>query len=133
MAERQRNRFLGLPTNEVSLLKHCTLADDDIEHVRERRPPENQLGFALQLCAFSCQSRLLKSDEVIREEMSRFIAAQLGLKPVDLLPDAVRKETRREILVALRRNYRYRMFKGKRARRSGETRSEELGVPYQRL
>ncbi len=78
---------------------------------------KNQLGFALQLCAFRFPGRLLKSGEVIPEDVSRFIAAQLGLKPDDLLPYAVREETRREHLVALRRIYGYRMFKGKRVRR----------------
>lgn len=117
LAERQRTRLFDLPTDKASLLKHYTLADDDIEHVRERRRPENQLGFALQLCAFRFPGRLLKSGEVIPEDVSRFIAAQLGLKPDDLLPYAVREETRREHLVALRRIYGYRMFKGKRVRR----------------
>ena len=69
--------------DKASLLKHYTLADDDIEHVRERRRSEKQLG----------------------------------LKQDDLLPYAVREGTRREHLVALRRIYAYRMFKGKRVRR----------------
>ena len=49
LAARQRTCLFDLPTDKASLLKHYTLADDDIEHVRERRRPENQLGFALQL------------------------------------------------------------------------------------
>ena len=117
LAERQRTRLFDLPTDEASLLKHYTLADDDIEHVRERRRPENQLGFALQLCAFRLPGRLLKAGEAIPEDVSRFIAAQLGLKPDDLLPYAVREETRREHLVALRGIYGCRMFKGKHVRR----------------
>ena len=86
LTERQRAALIDLPTDEASLLQHYTLADDDIEHIRERRRPENQLGFALQLCAFRCPGRLLKPGEVIPEEVSRFIEAQLGLKPDDLLP-----------------------------------------------
>ncbi|MYK30523.1 MAG: Tn3 family transposase [Boseongicola sp. SB0670_bin_30] len=116
LTERQRAALIDLPTDEASLLQHYTLADDDIEHIRERRRPENQLGFALQLCAFRCPGRLLKPGEVIPEEVSRFIAAQLGLTPDDLLPYAVREETRREHLGALRGIYGYRMFTGKRAR-----------------
>ena len=60
--------------------------------------------------------RLLKPGEVIPEEESRFIAAQLGLKPDDLLPYAAREETRHEHLATLRRIYGYRMFTGKCAR-----------------
>ena len=51
LTARQRAALFDLHTDEASLLQHYTLADDDIEHVRERRRPENQLGFALQLCA----------------------------------------------------------------------------------
>ena len=46
LAERHHTRLFDLPTDETSLLKHYTLADDDIGHVRERRRPEKQLGFA---------------------------------------------------------------------------------------
>ncbi len=108
--------LIDLPTDEASLLQRYTLADDDIEHIRERRRPENQFGSALQLCAFRCPGRLLKPGEVIPEEVSRFIAAQLGLTPDDLLPHAVREETRREHLGALRGICGYGMFTGKRAR-----------------
>jgi len=117
LVEHQRTRLLDLPTHAVSLLTHYTPADDDIEHIRERRRPENQLGFALQLCAFRFPGRLLTAGGVIPEDVSRFIAAQLGLKPDDLLPYAVREETRREHLVVLRGIYGYRMFKGKHVRR----------------
>ena len=41
-----------LPTDEATLLRHYTLSDDDIEHIRVRRGGHNRLGFALQLCAF---------------------------------------------------------------------------------
>ena len=46
-----------LPTDEAALLRHYTLSDDDIEHIRiehirVRRGGHNRLGFALQLGAF---------------------------------------------------------------------------------
>ena len=115
LTARQRATLFDLPTDEASLLQHYTLADDDIEHVRERRRPENQMGFALQLCALRHPGRLLKPGEVIPETVSHFIAAQLGLKPEDLLPYAAREETRHEHLAALRNLYGYGMFTGKRA------------------
>jgi TnpA family transposase len=116
LTARQRAALFDLPTDEASLLKHYTLADDDIEHIRTRRRPQNQIGFALQLCAFRYPGRLLKSGEVIPDEVSRFLAAQLGLKPDDLLPYAAREKTRREHLGSLRKVYGYKMFKGKRAK-----------------
>ena len=52
LTSRQQAALLDLPTDQASLLQHYTLADDDIEHIQTRRRPENQIGFALQLCAF---------------------------------------------------------------------------------
>ena len=49
---RQRAALFDLPTDEATLLRHYTLSDDDIEHIRVRRGGHNRLGFALQLCAF---------------------------------------------------------------------------------
>ena len=60
LTARQSAALFDLPTDEPSLLRHYTLADDDIEHIRTRRRPENQIGFALQLCALRYPGRLLR-------------------------------------------------------------------------
>ena len=52
LTERQRSALFDLPTDPATILRHYTLADDDIEHIRTRRHSRNRLGFALQLCAF---------------------------------------------------------------------------------
>lgn len=57
LTERSRAALFDLPTDEPSLLRHYTLADDDIEHIHARRLAHNQLGFALQLCAFRYPGR----------------------------------------------------------------------------
>ena len=49
---RQRAALFDLPTDEAARLRHCTLSDDDIEHIRVRRGGHNRLGFALQLAPF---------------------------------------------------------------------------------
>ena len=46
---RQRAALFDLPTDEATLLRHYTLSDDDIEHIRGGRGGHNRLGFALQL------------------------------------------------------------------------------------
>ena len=97
-------------------MRYYTFADDDIEHIRARRKPENRLGFALQLCAFRYPGRLLIPGETIPLEVSRFIAAQLGMNPDDLADYAIREETRRDHLVELRTIYDFRMFSGHGAR-----------------
>ena len=56
---RQRGALFDLPTDEAALLRHYTLSDDDIEHIRVRHRGHNRLGFALQLCAFRYPGRIL--------------------------------------------------------------------------
>ena len=116
LTERQRSALFDLPTDETLMLRHFTLADDDIEHINERRRPENKIGFALQLCALRYPGRLLSSGEVIPEKVLRFIAAQLGLTGNDVLPYAARRQTRQQHLHALRQIYGFKMFSGQGAR-----------------
>lgn len=116
LTERQRAALLGLPTDETSLLKHYTLADDDLEHIRQRRRAHNRIGFALQLCALRYPGRALAPGEMIPREISRFLAAQLGLKADDLFEYATREETRHEHMATLRAIYGYRVFSGQGAR-----------------
>ena len=116
LTERQRKTLLDIPTDEASLLRHYTLADDDLEYIQTRRRAHNRFGFALQLCALRFPGRLLAPGEVIPQEVSQFLAAQLGLKPDDLMGYAAREETRHEHLSALREIYGYKMFSGRGAR-----------------
>ena len=116
LTTRQRAALFDLPTDQASLLRHYTLDDEDIEHIRTRRRPENQIGFAVQLCAFRYPGRLLNAGEVIPEPVLRFIAAQIGFKPDDLLAYAARENTRHEHIDVLRKIYGYKMFTGKAAK-----------------
>ena len=116
LTKRQRSTLFDLSTDDASILRHYTLADDDIEHINDRRRPENRIGFALQLCALRYPGRLLTSDEVIPEKMLRFVAAQLGLTGDDALPYAARRQTRQQHLHALRQIYGFKMFSGRGAR-----------------
>ncbi len=116
LTKRQRAVLFDLPTEESVMLRHYTLADDDIDYIQARRRAHNRFGFALQLCALRFPGRLLAPGEVIPQETSRFLAAQLGLKPDDLMGYAAREEPRHEHLAALRQIYGYRMFSGRGAR-----------------
>jgi len=113
---RQRAALFDLPTDQETLLRHYTLADDDIEHIQSRRRAHNRFGFALQLCVFRYPGRLLQPGEVIASEITEFLAAQLGLNAYDLADYAHRAETRREHLADLREVYGYKMFTGRGAR-----------------
>ena len=112
LTARQRATLFDLPTDEASILRHYTLADDDLETIGTRRRPHNRLGFALQLCVLRYPGRLLAPGEVIPEQITRFLAAQLGLRSDDLIDYAIREETRHEHLATLREIYGYKMFTG---------------------
>lgn len=116
LTARQRAALFDLPTDDASMLRHYTLADDDLEIVRARRRPHNRFGFALQLCALRYPGRLLAPGEVIPLAVTRFLAAQLGMRLDDLAGYATREETRHEHLAALREIYGYKMFAGRGAR-----------------
>lgn len=116
LTDRQRAVLFHLPTDEAALLRHYTLADDDLEIIRARRRPHNRFGFALQLCALRYPGRLLALGEVIPEALARFLAAQLGLRPDDLADYETREETRREHLAALWEVYGFEMFTGRGSR-----------------
>ncbi|SEP34849.1 protein of unknown function [Rhizobium tibeticum] len=58
LTERQRSALFDLPIDELSLLRHYTLGDDDLAHIHDRRRPENRLGFALQLVRYAIQGAL---------------------------------------------------------------------------
>lgn len=79
LTDRQRAALFDLPTDEASMLRHYTLADDDLELIHARRRSHNRFGFALQLCALRYPGRLLAPGEVIPLAVTRFLAAQLGV------------------------------------------------------
>ena len=78
--------------------------------MNRRRGGHNQLGFALQLCAFRYPGRLLRPGEVIPEPALRFIADQVHVSADVLAAYAARPQTRREQLDALREGFDFRMF-----------------------
>ncbi len=116
LTERQRSALFDLPADETSLLQHYILSDEDLAYIRQRRRPENKIGFALQLCALRYPGRLLTSTEIIPEKLLNFIGAQLGLTGDTLLTYANRRQTRQEHLEGLRKIYSFKMFSGRRAR-----------------
>ncbi len=111
--ERQRAALFDLPTDELSLLKFYTLGDDDLENIRQRRRPENRIGFALQLCALRYPGRALAPGEMIPREVLSFVGAQLGVPADALLTYATRRQTRQQGTVAkLAMRQPFVLFKG---------------------
>jgi TnpA family transposase len=116
LTDRQKDALLRLPTSQVDLLRHYTLSDEDLVHIRQRRRPHNRFGFALQLCVLRYPGRILAPGELIPAEVVEFIGAQLGLHADTLGDYAAREETRHEHLSELRVLYGFRTFSGRGAR-----------------
>ncbi|TCQ15001.1 TnpA family transposase [Rhizobium sp. PP-CC-3G-465] len=116
LTDRQKDALLRLPTSQTDLLRHYTLSDEDLGHIKQRRRPHNKFGFALQLCVLRYPGRVLAPGELIPAEIVDFIGAQLGLHADDLVDYAAREETRHEHLSELRALYGFRTFSGRGAR-----------------
>jgi len=110
LTDEQLEELLALPVTEALLVQHWTLSPADLTVVERRRGDPNQLGFALQLCAFRYPGRLLWSDEAIPAPALRFVADQLGVAPGALTAYGTRPQTRREQLDALRAAFGFAMF-----------------------
>lgn len=102
LTEAQLETLLALPTADADLVRHWTLGRDDFARTDRRRGAANQLGYALQLCAFRYPGRLLRPGEAIPEAALRFVAAQLHVGADALAAYAARPQTRREQLDGLR-------------------------------
>jgi TnpA family transposase/transposase len=110
LTDAQLEALLALPTREIDLIRHWTLDAADLAVVERRHGHHNQLGFALQLCAFRLPGRLLRPAEAIPEAALRFVAEQIGVGAEALVDYAKRPQTRREQLDGLRATFGFRMF-----------------------
>ena len=110
LTDEQLEELLALAASEPVLIRHWTLSPADLAAVERRRGDPNQLGFALQLCAFRYPGRLLRSEEAIPVPALRFVADQLGVAPCSRTAYAARAQTRREQLDALRAAFGFAMF-----------------------
>ena len=110
LAEAQLEALFALPTAEADLIRHWTLGSADLTAIERRRGGHNQLGYALQLCAFRHPGRLLRPGEAIPQAALRFVADQLHIDADSLAAYAARPQTRREQLDGLREAFGFRMF-----------------------
>ena len=110
LTEGQLEDLFALPVAEPDLIRHWTLSDADLAAIGRRRGDANQLGYALQLCAFRYPGRLLRPGDVIPKPALRFMAEQLRVGPEALASYAARPQTRREQLDGLRQTFHFQMF-----------------------
>ena len=110
LTEAQLDVLFALPVTEADLIRHWTLDGADLAVVDRRRGASNQLGYALQLCAFHYPGRLLRPGEAIPEPALRFVAEQIHVGADALAAYAARRQTRQEQLDDLREAFGFRMY-----------------------
>jgi hypothetical protein len=110
LTDAQLENLLALPVIEADLIRHWTLAAADLAAIERRRGGHNQLGYALQLCAFRYPGRLLRPGEAIPETALHFVANQLRVSAGALAAYAARPQTRREQLDGLREGFGFQMY-----------------------
>ncbi|MGH7154731.1 MAG: DUF4158 domain-containing protein [Acetobacteraceae bacterium] len=110
MPRRQLEDLFALPAVETEFIRYWTLSEADLAAVGHRRGDANQLGYALQLCAFRYPGRLLRPGDAIPKPALRFVAEQLRIGPEGLLSHHAWPQTRREQLDGLRQTFRFQTF-----------------------
>ncbi len=110
LTEAQLENLFALPVTEADLIRHWTLDGADLAAVGRRRSASNQLGYALQLCAFRYPGRLLRPGEAIPEPALHFVAGQVHVGADALAAYAARRQTRQEQLDDLREAFGFRMY-----------------------
>ena len=116
LTPRQRSKLFDLPRERSTLMARYVLSHEDLITIRSRRGAANQLGFAIQLCAFRWPGRLISPGELIPREMLIFISNQLGFDEADIAGYGRRSTTRYQHSSALQKHYGYRAFAGKAKR-----------------
>jgi hypothetical protein len=110
LTDAQLENLIALPVIEADLIRHWALAAADLAMIERRGGGHNQLGYALQLCAFRYPGRLLRPGEAIPETATHFVANQLGVSANALAAYAARPQTRREQLDSLREGFGFLMY-----------------------
>jgi TnpA family transposase len=109
----QRAQMLCIPDdlNDQLLARYYTFSDDDLALIKQRRRPQNRLGFAVQLAYLRFPGRTWLASEDVPPRVLAYIADQIRVNPMSLVQYAQDREaTRFEHLAELQRVYGFRSF-----------------------
>jgi hypothetical protein len=95
LTERQRRRPIALPDEpaEEELVRDFSVSVADRIEIERCRGPDNQLGFALQLCILRRHGRFLTEFDQLPTRILNHLALQLELPPLLLLRYPEREAT----------------------------------------
>jgi hypothetical protein len=96
--------LVDMPTDEESLIRHCTLSRAEMDLIQAKRTPHNRLGLAIQLCFLRYLGRAILFGEIPAAPMVAFLAQQIGIDPGVLAEYGRRDTNRREHAVEAQRH-----------------------------
>lgn len=103
-------QFSGEP-NAVQLARYFHLDEADLEFIQQRRGDHNRFGVALQVGCIRFLGTFFTELSQVPVNVQWFVARQLGIKDITILPTyAQRDTTRREHAAQIRTQYQYREF-----------------------
>ena len=88
--------FLGVPTDEGTLIRHYTLGQAELDLIQTKIAPHNQLGLAIQLCLMRHPGRAWRHGETLPASFVTFVAEQVAVPSNALANYMQRDTTRRE-------------------------------------
>jgi hypothetical protein len=100
----QWSALVDMPTDEESLIRHCTLDRAELDLIQAKRTPHNRLGLTIQLCFLRHLGRAILSGETSPAPMVAFVAQQIGVNPGALAEYARRDTNRRERAIEAQRH-----------------------------
>lgn len=102
--------IFALPTEELEVVRHCTLTPDDLALVAAKRSPHGRLAYALLLLTLRHPGRALEAGEVPPAPMTAYVARQVDADPAALEVHRLRPQSRREYLAELMGRGGFRSF-----------------------
>jgi len=100
----QWSALVDMPTDEGSLIRHCTLGRAELDLIQAKRTLHNRLGLAIQLCFLRHLGRAILADETPPTSMVAFVAQQIDVNPGVLAEYGRRDTNRREHAIEAQRH-----------------------------
>ena len=97
LTDDERRLLFGIPVDEASFARHCTLSADDIELLLAKRGARNALGAAVQIGLLRHPGFSLgSSNDAVPEALVSYLASQLNVPAQAFRQYAIRAQTRQD-------------------------------------
>lgn len=104
-------KLFNPPSALPDIIKHYTFSESDMELIRQKRCPENKLGFAMQLAYMRMPRRVIEVNEVPSQAILEYVASQVDTQVARFTDYGKRQKTRWEHSAELRSYLGVRAFR----------------------